>query len=405
MDIQKTIDFINKFYAEEYSKTARVSMKGVGHELIQYLAINGLPFSEGNAQDWLTLKMKQNEGRYLQIIRYHHAVNLIIEVSKTGEIAYGKVFNLLRKSPRPAGHEWQIILDGYLAELSMEAKAASTIRFSDRACTKFIMFLELHGCMHPNQLTPGLCRRYESETGDHSTHNGKRAYQYKIRLFIRYLERKGLVARTMEYAIKTRYRIPQRMVTILSEDQKREVCSARGTVDAVLNRTYAMATLALYLGLRSVDILNLRFSDIDWIANTVRVVQQKTMRELTLPLIAAVGNAIADYVLHHRPGSDPTHIFVSHRRPYGRLTSRSSCYSYTLELVRNRPDGQPAGMHIMRRTLASDLLRNHTRHDLVSSFLGHASAVSIEPYLNTDSERMRRCSLALGEVGLPEVFR
>ncbi len=405
MQIQVTIDHINAFYRRSgYSKTTRCMFKKIGRELLEHLDNTGRKYSEGESQRWLTARIKENEGDYRTIIQYFHVVNLIVEAARTGVVEAGRTYAFLRSAVKPSSPAWQEILDRYLQELSHESKAESTIAFSRRACTKFITFLEKNGCLSPKELGVELCHRFEAEDTGHSTTNGKRAYQYRIRLFIRHLERKGLVARTMEYAVKTHYRIPRKNVTILSDTQKSELRSARKTCDPYTNRAYAMAVLALYLGLRSIDIINLKFSDIDWFGNSVKIIQQKTKKGLVLPLIPAVGNAIVDYVLNHRPDSDCPYVFVSQRLPHGKLRTKGVCHGSSMRLITQRPEGQPSGMHIMRRTLASDLLRHHVNHDLVSGFLGHSSAESIDPYLSTDSERMAECSLPLGTIGFPEVF-
>ena len=63
-------------------------------------------------------------------------------------------------------------------------------------------------------------------------------------------------------------------------------------------RDYAIMTLAKNTGLRSIDILGLKFSDVDWNRKELRMVQHKTDVPLTLPIEIPVCNAIADYILH-----------------------------------------------------------------------------------------------------------
>jgi len=59
----------------------------------------------------------------------------------------------------------------------------------------------------------------------------------------------------------------------------------------------------------------------------------------------------------------------------------------------------------MRRSFATELLKNHVQHELVSSILGHVDQKSIDPYLGLDEERMGKCSIGLDLIGMPEVFR
>lgn len=406
MEIKETIDCINAFYKTNgYSRTTRCKFKKIGRELLEFFESTGRKYSEEESYEWLAAKKKENKDNDKIIYYYNHAVHLINDVSKTGVMVAGISFPLFKSIIQPASPAWQDVLSGYLDELTQESKAKSTIEFSRRACTKFIKFLETNRCLTPEELGVNLCHRYEVEVTGHTTTNGKRAYQYRIRLFIRYLARRGLVERTLSYAIKTHYRIPHKNVTILNDSQKYEIQSAQNTESPVTNRSFAMAMLALFLGLRSIDIINLKFADIDWLNSTVKVIQQKTKKGLLLPLTPVVGNAIADYVLTYRPVTSSPFVFVSHRFPFEKLQTRGTCYRASLKLITQRPEGQPSGLQIMRRTLASDLLKHHVNHDIVSGYLGHSSTESIDPYLSTDSERMIECSLPLEDIGFPEVFR
>jgi len=403
---EKAVQKINTYYVTNgYAKTTAQAYMRLGKELLEYLEQAGLEGTETDLQDWLTLKMRQFVGHYHAFKWYHHYVNRIIRVLKTGIIESVPYFGLHRVAKKPATHLWQQTLEDYLVELVKEEKAKATIDFSHRACTKFITYLEEQGCFTPANLTRELIWRYQKEGTGHTKANGKRAYLYRIRMFVRHLQRKALVDQTLEYAISTRYRIPQKVVTILTAEERLQVHQNRKALDAHMNRNYAMATLALYLGLRSSDIVSLRFSRISWIQNTITIVQQKTKTSITLPLVPVVGNAIADYVLNYRPISGSPLVFVSHRPPFGQLT-RGACYRASIQLLENQENHtQSRGLHVMRRTFAAELLKNHIQHELVSSLLGHVDPKSIDPYLGLDEERMGKCSIGLELIGMPEVFR
>ncbi len=406
MATEDAVQKITTYYvANGYPKTTSQAFMRLGKELLEYLDKNGLEGSETDLQDWLTVKMRQHAGKYHPIKRYHQYVNLIILVLKAGIIESVPYFGLHRVAQQPATHVWQRVLDEYMAELKKEEKAKATIDFSHRACTKFIAYLEEQGCFTPSELTRELVWNYQKEVRGHTKANGKRAYLYRIRMFVRHLQRRTLVGQTLEYAISTRFRIPQKVVTTLTSEEKHQVHQNQKAQDDHMNRNYAMATLALYLGLRSSDIVSLMFSRISWVQNTLTIVQQKTKAPLVLPLVPAVGNAIADYVLNHRPPSQSPFVFVSHRPPHERLT-RCACYGASIDLLENQDNHtQSRGLHVMRRTFAAELLRNHVQHELVSSILGHVDPKSIDPYLGLDEERMGKCSIGLGLIGMPEVFR
>lgn len=57
-------------------------------------------------------------------------------------------------------------------------------------------------------------------------------------------------------------------------------------------RDFAMVMLAYSTGLRSCDILNLKFENIDWLTHEIRLIQEKTNVPLALPLDAATGKPL-----------------------------------------------------------------------------------------------------------------
>jgi integrase len=57
-------------------------------------------------------------------------------------------------------------------------------------------------------------------------------------------------------------------------------------------RNRAIGTLLFFTGIRGCDLLSMKLSDIDWEKEEIYIIQQKTGVRLTLPMPAAVGNAI-----------------------------------------------------------------------------------------------------------------
>lgn len=75
-------------------------------------------------------------------------------------------------------------------------------------------------------------------------------------------------------------------------------------------RDYAIILLIARLGLRSSDVANLRFSNIDWEKEALRLTQVKTGNPLELPLLEDVGGAIINYLKNARSKTDSDHVFV-----------------------------------------------------------------------------------------------
>jgi integrase len=176
-------------------------------------------------------------------------------------------------------------------------------------------------------------------------------------------------------------------------------------------RDYAMILMTARLGLRICDLRQLELGDLDWRAKTLTVIQQKTGRPLTLPLLDDVGWAVIDYVRHGRPETGCAKVFVKHRHPFGAFGGASSV-SCRLSRCAARagiefPPGDTCGMHSLRGALAVAMIGGGTPVPVVSAVLGHASSDTTQAYyLRFDTERLRHCALdvedVLGQAGAGE---
>jgi integrase/recombinase XerD len=173
-------------------------------------------------------------------------------------------------------------------------------------------------------------------------------------------------------------------------------------------RDYAMILMTARLGLRISDLRQLGLGDLDWRAKTLTIVQHKTGRPLTLPLLDDVGWAVIDYVRHGRPETACTRVFVKHSYPFGAFGGSSSVASrlprYAARARIEFPPGQACGMHSLRGALAVAMIGNGAPVPVVSAVLGHASSDTTQAYyLRFDTERLRCCALDVEDVtGQPE---
>lgn len=163
-------------------------------------------------------------------------------------------------------------------------------------------------------------------------------------------------------------------------------------------RDRAMLLLAARTGLRPVDIVGLRLGDIDWPGAQITVTQQKTGAVLRLPLLADVGESIADYLLHGRPtGAVDDHVFLRSQAPFTALASSSG-----LHFVASRAfartgatasNGGGRGFRVLRSSLATRMLEDATLLPVISGALGHRTIDAAKHYLAGDEKRMRECCL------------
>lgn len=136
--------------------------------------------------------------------------------------------------------------------------------------------------------------------------------------------------------------------------------------------------------MRSCDICNLKFSQIDWENDTIRLNQQKTGEPIVLPLLPEVGNAIFEYICDERPKRNDNYpyIFLRTQAPFTKITR---LYEISNKFIKGfgieRKNGEQRGMHLYRRTLINRLLQDGVPHQVITDTLGHTSKESDKPYI------------------------
>lgn len=157
-------------------------------------------------------------------------------------------------------------------------------------------------------------------------------------------------------------------------------------------RDYAMLLLLATYGLRSGEIRDLQFEDIDWRAESLRVRHSKTGACSYLPLMAPVGEALLDYLRCGRPQTDRREIFIRSRAPYRPLRNIYSEIRRRLWAAGVKPPGK-CGPHIFRHARAVEMLRALVPQKVIGDLLGHRSTKSTLPYLKLATEDLRAIAL------------
>jgi integrase len=162
-------------------------------------------------------------------------------------------------------------------------------------------------------------------------------------------------------------------------------------------RDYAIVLLICRLGLRAVDVKRLRFSDLDWPANQVSVLQAKTGRRVDLPLLKDVGWAIIDYIRGGRPVSDWPQVFIRHTAPIGPFSDQDHLHQILVKHARvahvRVGEQRRHGMHSLRHTLATQLMEDGTPVEQIADILGHQSVQSTGVYLKSSLGLLAKCAL------------
>lgn len=182
-----------------------------------------------------------------------------------------------------------------------------------------------------------------------------------------------------------------------SESEVHSILHSAQTISALSLRDTAVFMTASSLGMRAVDIANLKLKDIEWTHHEIRFTQSKTGVEITLPLEPAVGNAIANYILNERPLTECNALFVRARVPHIAMTG--TALGDRLRKHMRLTDtayvpGSGKGFHSFRRYVASALLDNEIPVDTVKEVLGHTQVNSMKPYIRISKNKLALCALS-----------
>jgi site-specific recombinase XerD len=224
-----------------------------------------------------------------------------------------------------------------------------------------------------------------------------------VRSFLQFLLLRGILQRDLSHVLP-KIRAP-RDATIPSVWDPQLVVRLLNVVDRSSpkgKRDYAILLLACRLGLRLGDIRALTLDDLKWEAATIEITQSKTLAPLCLPLTEEVGEALIDYLKSGRPQTDQREMFLTLTPPFLPFSENNNLYyivTYWRQLagIRFRTK-QRHGLHSLRHTLATKLLREQTPFHVISEILGHATTASTLIYAKADVEALRGAALNIEEV-------
>lgn len=282
------------------------------------------------------------------------------------------------------------LLDDYLASRQKDYIKESTIITNRTAVISFLSYLQDIGFSDVCDLKAIDVKNYFHYLSKGIPVKG-RWQVYCIKSLLKLWQDDGLTDFDLSRAVPLGIAPTRRIVEILSDEEIARIYEYRNNAQtAIQYRDIAVLFLGLLMGLRKVDIVNLRFSDIDWKQCTISITQQKTYRPLVLPMPTAVGNSIYNYMKNGRPDLKTNYIFLSAVAPY-RKANVAICDS----AIRKVLPEHNVSFHILRRTFASTLLKSGSSVDMIKETLGHSSLESINRYLSVDNEALKSCCLSL----------
>ena len=365
--------------------------------LYQYLRENEQIFSLSVGYDWLETiphsPSKIHDASYTVWATYKRVVHLLAD-NQNGNLSEWKMyknFNVVQIQT----NEYQNILECYKDYLQNNSYAPATIKRKLQEIQKLLIYFEKtqkHFCEITNKQVSDY---FLTEHFKNRKPMGMRCESIEVKLFLLYAEEIGLTKNTTLHCAVPKYSISERHIVTVVDEKVQEVLLQKHPKCIADKREKATYLLALHLGLRTSDIYNLRFCDIDWETSKLHIQQKKTGVTLQLEIDVETQNALIDYILHERRPLKSPYIFVTAFGQLKRKTGHCRSLKTRLKYTDSNLHIQHDGLHILRRTFASNLLKNGVALPVISAALGQTVKESIKPYLSTDFDNMKRCALSI----------
>jgi integrase len=152
---------------------------------------------------------------------------------------------------------------------------------------------------------------------------------------------------------------------------------------------YAVLLLLARLGLRAGEVVRLELGDLDWRAGELTVRGKGSVHD-RLPLPREVGEALAVYLRTDRPSCTTRRVFLRTRAPHRGL-NHSSTVSTIVRRALDRVGLTPPikGAHVLRHSLATELLRRGASLAEIGEVLRHQTPQTTAIYAKVDLEGLR----------------
>lgn len=324
-----------------------------------------------------------------------NVVKQLLEFQNTGEILSGRKAKTHREK-FPFDGQLGAFIEGYIKIVTAEKKSTeSTIYNYNFYLNQFNTYLASKKVTQINKIDINVVNEYLRQL--YPNHVAAKYNAIKIiKHFMHDMYEQGKTSLDFSLMIgNVNYRNQSRLPSTFSSEEIKRLLSSVDRASPKGKRDYAILLIAIRLGLRCSDIVNLQFKDINWEKSSIVLLQQKTGKKIEFTLFADVGNAIIDYLKYGRPISKDKHVFLQLLSPYKNMVSHDIGNLLKPYLVRAKINckNRKHGPNVLRHSLASRMLADGTPLPIISEALGHSDSKSTQFYLRIDCSSLRNCAL------------
>jgi len=214
----------------------------------------------------------------------------------------------------------------------------------------------------------------------------------KVRNFLQYLFGCGVTATNLALSVPKAAKVwGARLPRHLSPEGVEAVLACVRNNPRHGARDYAMLLLMARLGLRAVEVIAIQLGDIDWRSGELTVRGKGKLHD-RLPITMEVGDALSRYLREERGLATCRTMFVTHRAPHrpfkdGQIVN--AILKEALKATGQKPVTPYVGSHLLRHSLATQLVNTGASLDEVGDVLRHRARSSTMIYARLDIDGLR----------------
>lgn len=356
------------------------------HDIDSFSIDHGIQFLE----DHYSMSQKMAEKKWNGV--YLRCINAMAEYQLTGTV---DMYLVSTRKKYYFPEAFKDSADAYLSYREYIGISSKSIQISRLYLSRFFAFLNTKNVMSLDTVTVPIVLEFLkslSSFGKPTINSIMRTVRY----YLKYCHDNGIMHEELFSKLPNpHYNRQSRLPSTYTEDEVRKTLDTIDMGNPCGIRDYAIILLIARLGLRSSDVANLRFSNIDWESDRIRLTQVKTGNPLELPLLSDVGEAIINYLKNARPKTESDHVFIRVQPPYTEFRSGAVGALVHEHLLRAgiHLEGRKSGSHALRHSLASRLLEHEIPLPVISEILGHVNTQTTMTYLRIDINELKKCAL------------
>lgn len=336
-------------------------------------------------------------------MRMRHALrhmNSLEEFAQSGSVCRRKI----RSLSIPPSEKFNLFFQDYLNYQKQCGYSENWLKKAETVLKIFLLAVQSIGIAEPAEINENTIQMFESiiSAKQDFCANTRRESCKRIGIYLHWLYQQKIIEKDLSLLLPNIRRIPPAIPVVWSEEDIEKILAAIDTANPVGKRNYAMFLLLARTGLRISDVVSLQFDNIRWSKNCIQITQQKTGNMLSIPLSKELGMAIVSYLKYGRPVSDSSYVFLGHNAPFDPLHYHNNFHVEMRNYMRRAgitvPQQGHTGVHSLRHSFATNLLKKGTSVENISQILGHSNINVTETYLRVDIEQLRLCALELGDV-------